>query len=59
MALLVIFLMLIVSVALFFMLAIKFGSRKQAPTEMLDLESFPKQREKQAQYREDSEDLIV
>ena len=59
MALLVIFLMLIVSVASFFMLAIKFGSRKQAPTEVLDLESFPKAREKQALTHENPEDMIV
>lgn len=59
MALLVIFLMLIVSVAAFFILAIKFGSRKQTPTEVLDLETFPREREKQVLHREDQEDLIV
>ena len=60
MAIFILILALAVSVALFFMLAIKFGNPKKASTDVLDLNSFPQPtKEKEVLLREDPEDLIV
>jgi hypothetical protein len=53
-------LVLIISVTVFFKLAIKFGNPKTEPSDILDLDTIPRPaKEKEALPREDPEDLIV
>lgn len=60
MAILLLMLAVIVSVALFFMLAIKFGNQKTAPKDILDLDSIPRPiKEKEKVYVKNEDDLIV
>lgn len=51
---------LIISVTVFFKLAIKFGTPKEAPSDVLDLDAIPRSnKEKEVLARADPEDLIV
>jgi hypothetical protein len=58
--LLLLLLVLIVSVTVFFKLAIKFGNPKTEPSDILDLNAIPRPaKEKEVLARADPEDLIV
>lgn len=58
--LLLLLITLIVSITVFFKLAIKFGNPKTTPTDVLDLDAIPRPaKEKEAMLREDPEELIV
>lgn len=60
MFLLLLLLTLIVSVTVFFKLAIKFGNPKTAPTDMLDLDTIPRPvKAQEVLIQENPEDLIV
>lgn len=59
MGVLVLLFAVFVSLLLLFVLTLKYRQKQQPPTDVLDLESLPQQREKQVLSREDSEDLIV
>ncbi|MEM9259520.1 MAG: hypothetical protein AAGA62_07720 [Bacteroidota bacterium] len=59
MAILVIFLAVLISVALFFTLALQFGRKKEPPNDVLDLNTLPERKEASPLLRDDIEDQLV
>lgn len=52
-------LVLLVAVGFFFIVPILLNRKDNTPTDVLDLDDFPKAREKEPLMRDDSEDMMV
>ncbi|SER44498.1 hypothetical protein [Neolewinella agarilytica] len=52
-------LVLLVAVGFFFIIPILLNRKDEKPTDVLDLDNFPKVREKEPLTRDDSEDMMV
>lgn len=59
MAIILIGLLVLIAVGFFFIVPILLNRKDDTPTDVLDLDNFPKVKEKEPLMRDDSEDMMV